>query len=393
MPPPKAKQTLQLTAGKCVLGGECLAVHEGKTVFIEGAIPGEEVEVRVLQEKKDILKARVTRVLKTSPHRVDPVCPHVVLCGGCQYQHMDYEEELRWKEAQVREVMQRALGFDPVRPIVSGPKSYGYRRSATFHAVGGGRGKKPHFSYIGKDNVSAVLLKQCDLLDPALERMVVDVPMHAAGKIGYKMSNSGSLVDDRKESFFRVTLSGKTLLAHSQSFFQNNWEVTEKMAALARQWTEDAMPDVFFDLYAGVGTFSFLSGENVGRVIAIEESRQAVSALRMNREESGWKALEVVEGRVERVFGDAWKRAGTERSLILLDPPRQGMEKSLCEFLATEVRAQRMIYISCDPATLARDLKTLLSGPWKLQEVVPFDMFPRTKHVEAAALLYYNEGD
>ncbi len=375
-----------------MLGGECLAVHEGKTVFIEGAIPGEEVEVRVIQEKKDLVRARVIRVLKPSLERVEPVCPHVTLCGGCQYQHMSYAEELRWKEAQVRETLEKALGPVRLRPIVSGPKPYGYRRSATFHAVGGGRGKKPHFSYIGKDNVSAVILQQCDLLDPVLERMVVDVPMYAAGKIGYKMSESGSLVDDRKESFFRVKLSGKSLLAHSQSFFQNNWEVTEKMAAVAREWTEEAMPDVFFDLYAGVGTFSFLSGENTGRVIAIEENKQAVSALRMNREESGWKALEIVEGRVERVFEGAWKNAGTERSLVLLDPPRQGMERSLCDFLAREVRAQRMIYISCDPATLARDLKILTTGNWKLEEAVPFDMFPRTKHVETAALLYYNEG-
>ncbi len=381
-----------MTAGKCVPGGDCLAVHENKTVFIEGAIPGEEVEVRVTREKTNLLYARVTRVLKPSPERVEPVCPHVQLCGGCQYQHMSYAEELRWKEAQVRETFRRVLNSDRVAPIVSSSQPYGYRRSATFHAVGGGRGKKPFFSYIGKDNVSAVMLKQCDLLDPALARMVLDVPMNAAGKIGYKLSETGSVVDDRKESFFRVTLSERSLLAHSQAFFQNNRAVTELLAARAAEWVQQVSPQVFFDLYAGVGTFSFLCARDVAKVFAVEENRQAVSALRMNRDEDKWEALGIVEGRVERVFPELWEKEGRADSVLLLDPPRQGMEKGLCEYLAKKVEAKRLIYISCDPATLVRDLKTLaIQGAWKLKTVVPFDMFPRTKHVEAAALLYYNE--
>lgn len=374
-----------------MLGGECLSVHDGKTCFIEGAIPGEEVEIRVIQEKKNFLRARVVGIIKPSSERVEPVCPHVTLCGGCQYQHMSYQEELRWKEAQVRETLEKALGAVRIQPIISGPKSYGYRRSATFHAVSGGRGKKSSFSYIGKDNKSAVILKQCDLLDPAIERMVLDVPMNAAGKIGYKLSASGSVVDDRKESFFRVKLLGKTLIAHSQAFFQNNWEVTEKMAEKVREWVSRAEPKVFFDLYAGVGTFSFLCAGGKGSAVAIEESRQAVSALRMNREESGWEELEILEGRVERIFPGAWEKSGSLEAVLLLDPPRTGMENGLCEYLAHKVNAKRLVYISCDPATLARDLRVLTEGNWKLEEAVPFDMFPRTKHVETVALLYYNE--
>jgi 23S rRNA (uracil1939-C5)-methyltransferase len=388
LPPPKAKEHLTLIAGKCVSGGDCLALHEGVTGFIEGAVPGEKVEVLVTQSKKDLFRARVVRVLEPSPERVEPVCAHVKLCGGCQYQHMNYAEELKWKEAQVREAM-RSFG-DVVKPILRGPKEYNYRRSAAFHAVGGGRGKKPHFSYIGKDNVSAVLLKQCDILDPALEKMVLQPPMHAAGKIGYKMDRAGRLVDDRRESFFRVTLSGKDLIAHSQGFFQNNWEVTEKIAELVRGWLVDVQPEVFFDLYAGVGTFTFLCGEGIEKVVAVEESRHAVRALRMNKEEKKWDALEVVEGRVERRFREAWEKWGKPASAVLFDPPRQGMTKDLAETLGSTVGAKALIYVSCDPATMARDLKLILAaGRYQLGQVVPFDMFPRTKHVEAAALLLY----
>lgn len=393
LPPPKAEKNLVLTAGKCVLGGDCLAVHGGKTFFIEDAIPGEEVEVRLLQEKKDIVRARVARVLKPSASRVEPVCPHVGICGGCQYQHMSYDEELRWKESQVRETLERVLGAaPPVRPILHGHKSYGYRRGAAFHVVRKGRGKPPAFAFIGRDNVTPVLLEQCDLLEAALQNLILRPPARVdAKKVSYKLAEDGQTVSDLKESIFRVTLSGTTLLAHSQSFFQNNREVTEMIAEKARLWVTQAAPGVFFDLYAGIGTFSFLSARGVPRVFAIEESRQAVSALRMNREESGWKALEIFEGRVERVFPGVWERNGDADSVILLDPPRQGMEKRLREYLAGGVRAKRLLYISCDPATLARDLKTLIDpGAWRLSEVVPFDMFPRTKHVEAAALLVYN---
>lgn len=360
-------------------------------MFLEGAVPGEEVEARTVQEKKDLLYARTVRVLKPSPGRVEPVCVHTAVCGGCQYQHMSYQEELSWKEAQVRETVEKSLGLSGiVRPILRGPKEYGYRRSAVFHAVGGGRGKMPRFAYIGKDNVSAVPLSQCDILDPALERMIVSVPMHAAGKIGYKLDEKGRVIDDRKESFFRVTLSGQTFLAHSQGFFQNNWEVTEILAAKLRGWVEETAPDVFFDLYAGVGTFTFLAARDVPATVAIEESRASMAALRMNRQEKKLEELELVEGRVERAFPEAWQRRGSPRSLVLFDPPRQGMEKSLATYLGSQVDAQRLIYISCDPATMTRDLRLILSGGrYSLESVTPFDMFPRTKHVEAAALLLY----
>ena len=177
---------------------------------------------------------------------------------------------------------------------------------------------------------------------------------------------------------------------HYSGFFQNNWEVTEILADKIRSWVNSASPKAFFDLYAGVGTFTFLCADQVENIYAIEESRQASAALEMNAKESS-RRIKIVQGRVESAFPKVWGSVATKDAVIFVDPPRTGMEKSLTDFLAEKVQAKALIYVSCDPATLARDLKILVSsGNWQVEEVVPFDMFPRTKHVEAAALLYYN---
>jgi 23S rRNA (uracil1939-C5)-methyltransferase len=182
------------------------------------------------------------------------------------------------------------------------------------------------------------------------------------------------------------------LLVSSQAFFQNNWEVTELISKKIAEVVAGLRPQIFFDLYAGVGTFTFLCATAVPKIVCVEENPHAVAALRMNREEFNWPQVTIQEGRVERVFEKLWRDAGVSDGLIFLDPPRQGLDQKLATFLAGSVNTKALIYVSCDPATLARDLKILLgTGNWKLGEIIPYDMFPRTKHVEAVAFLYYNE--
>ncbi len=382
---------LGLRIEKSVFGGEGLAFHDGKTVFVENALPGERVEARVLAEKKDWSRARTTKVLQGSPARIEPHCRHYGRCGGCQYQHVDYPEELRMKESQFREVLGKLAGIhDRVSGIVRGKHETGYRRSATFQVLREKRSKRPALAYVSKDNVTPLPIQSCDLLHPALARVLEGTP--AIGKdtkkISFKISQEGKVHQDEKEVFFPVTLSGQRLLVSSQAFFQNNWEVTELMSKKIEEAVSQLRPKIFFDLYAGVGTFTFLCAKNIPKIVCVEENPHAVAALRMNREELGWSQVEVHEGRVERVFEGLWSDAGAPDAVIFLDPPRQGLDKKLSMFLAGNVQAKALLYVSCDPATLARDLKGLLgAGNWKLDEIIPYDMFPRTKHIEAVAFL------
>lgn len=394
MPNPKTKETFELRIEKSVFGGDGLASLDGKAVFVENALPGEIVQARFLSEKKDWSRAKTLKVISPSSARVEPPCRYYGRCGGCQYQHADYPHELQMKESQVREVLEKIAGIrDNVRSVLHGKLDYGYRRSATFQVVREKKTKIHSLAYIAKDNVTPLKVQSCDLLHPSLARVLREVPRigRDTKKISFKLSQDGKVHSDEKEVFFPVMLTGQRLLVSSQAFFQNNWEVTELISQKIAEVVSRVRPQAFFDLYAGVGTFTFLCAKGVPRIFCVEENPHGVAALRMNREALGWSQVDIQEGRVERVFETLWRETAVSDALLFLDPPRQGLDRKLTAFLADRVKAKALVYVSCDPATLARDLKILLSaGNWKLGEIVPYDMFPRTKHVEAVAFLYYN---
>lgn len=382
--------TFVFRVDKTAFGGEGLAVREGKVYFVEGALPGEEVEAAVLEEKKNFGRARVRKVLKASPHRIEPPCRYASHCGGCQYQHVDYEGELALKEAQFEEILRPLPGAaTATRPIVRSPKEYGYRNALTLHPVFSKKSKTAALGFVAKDNVSRVAVSSCLLADPALAPVLTRQysVKPSVEKLTFRVAEDGRVVGDADEVFLRVKLAGQSLLTSSKGFFQNNLAVAGLLAEKIAAWVREASPDVFFDLYAGVGAFSFTSAAGVPKVVAVEESPSSVQALRMNREERK-AALAVVEGRVEKKFAEIWEREMTARAFILLDPPRQGIAPELARQFAGMEGASRLAYVSCDPVTLVRDLRVILEGGrWKLAEAVPFDMFPRTRHIEAAVLL------
>jgi 23S rRNA (uracil1939-C5)-methyltransferase len=383
--------TVFLKVTKSAFGGEGIALFEGKTCFVQGALPGETVEAQIVQEKKNFAKARTLRVLEASAQRVEPPCPHYGTCGGCQYQHVSYQEERRLKVLQLSETMERLAGVKaPIEPMLYSEKEYHYRNSVTFHVAWNPKPLPPVFYFIGNDNVSQVTIRRCDILDDRFEP-ILKTPVSLQKKIkkiNFKLSQSGDIVSDEEERFFRIRLNGEPIIANSKGFFQTNLRITELLVEKVKEWVNAAQPQVFFDLYAGVGTFSWLCAKEVLRIFCIEENPFSISALRMNREEKNAKSVEIIPGRVENVFPPLLARVGAKEAVLLMDPPRQGLEKSLAEKIAQLEGAKALIYISCDIPTLARDLKIILSGKrFVLSQVVPLDMFPRTKHIEAAVLL------
>ena len=371
-----------LKVEKTAFGGEGLAhLPDGKACFIEGALPGETVSAEILSEKKNFVKARLKQILQASPDRVTPPCPYYNHCGGCQYQHVSYPTELKFKEDQVRELLSRQAGLDPklVAPIRFSHKDYAYRNSVTLHA------QKTMFGFIGKDNRSIIPVKNCLLADERLEpvfRFKLQ-KKKKADRVTFKLDEKGRIVSDLEETFFRIRLKDESFLVSSQGFFQNNLAVTELISDQISRWVEEEAPEEFFDLYAGVGVFSFLSAKNVPKIVCVEESPQSVQALRMNRDERKRTSVEILEGKTERLFPKRLERDPKMKKVILMDLPRQGLDAGRARFLAQRAESSTLIYLSCDPATLARDLKTILGGGRaKVTQVIPFDMFPRTAHVE-----------
>ena len=378
---------VELTVEKTAFGGEGIAhLPGGKTCFVEGALPGETVSAEILFDKKNFVKARVKQVLQTSSDRVTPPCPYYDHCGGCQYQHASYAAELKFKEEQIRELLSRQAGLDPklIAPIRFSPKEYGYRNSVTLHPM------KEVLGFIGKDNRSVIPVKNCLLADERLQP-VFKLKLQKkkkADRVTFKLSEKGQIVSDLEETFFRIRVKEESFLVSSQGFFQNNLTVTEQVADQISRWVEETAPQEFFDLYAGVGIFSFLSAKHVPKIVCIEESAQSIQALKMNRDERKRPSMDILEGRVERMFPERFLKDTKSKSLILMDPPRQGLDAGFARFLAEKTGVSSMIYLSCDPATLARDLKIILSGGhYRVTEAIPFDMFPRTAHMEVLVRL------
>jgi len=383
-------RNLEIEITKLAFGGEGIGVVEGKTCFVEGALPGETVIAKVLQDKKNFMRARTLRVLTASPGRVVPPCVYVDMCGGCQYQHVAYADELRMKEAQVREAVMRGLGLpgDVVRAIRRGSKEYRYRNSVTLHPT---QKEGPQtLGFVARDNRTRLAVADCLLVDERLTPVFRTRfrPKKGADRLSFKLGDKGEIVTDQEESYVRIQVGGRSLLASSRGFFQNNLEVTGLIAAEVARWTAETRPDRFFDLFAGVGTFTFLAAREVPNVFCVEESPESLKALRMNRSEQGMNAVEIVEGRVEKAFPLVFEREKKGRVMLCLDPPRGGLERDLAEFIGAKAGVAGIAYVSCDLATLVRDLRILLANDrYEVREIVPFDMFPRTKHVEIAVYL------
>lgn len=358
--------------------------------MLEGTLPGETVEADVLSEKKNYVEAKVTQVLNASSERVQPPCRYVGWCGGCQYQHMTYEEERRIKNAQVLELLGAfAERPDVIQPIRSSEKEYGYRNSVTFHQSEPDRKKKTSIGFIGVDNKTIIPVSECLLLDPALSTVWARCgrSVFTEKKLTFKLSESKDIVSDTDERFFRIRVCGTSLLTSSKGFFQNNLAVTELLVEVVKNWVAASRARLFLDLYSGMGLFSLLCAKDVPEIICVEENGPSLEAFKMNVEEQKRSGIKLKAGRVERIYNLIANETALDGSIILLDPPRQGLEKNLAMALGHS-RAERIIYISCDIPSLARDLALIrAAGQFDVAKIVPFDMFPKTKHIEAAVLL------
>lgn len=384
-------ETIDLTIEKIVYGGAGLARHEGRVVFVPGAAAGEKVKARILKDCKNFLEAELVEVLQASPERVEPPCQYVSRCGGCQYQHLSYKEELRWKDAQVRELLTRHGGVenDKIQPITASPNDYGYRSSVTLHRTKPG-GVPQRMGFIGRDKTTPIIIDRCLLTEPRLERVFQwdENLVRDEDRRTYRIAADDSCVTSRTESYYQIPIGGELITAATQGFFQNNIPVAEIMARQAGKWLRSIKADHVADLYSGVGLFGLLSSPPKASVTFVEENEASVQALRTNIADRPGRRFRVHVARVERAFSRVLDDATPAIDSLAIDPPRSGMPRDLCQKVADAKGIKGIVYISCDPATLARDLK-LLTAPGKrsVESVMSFDMFPRTQHIETMVFL------
>lgn len=384
-------ERVTLTLGDMAFEGGAVAHDGDRVIFVDYGLPGEEAVVELHTERAGVFMGRVVEVLKPSPHRVEAPCRYFGQCGGCNWQHIDYQHQLDLKRHIVREQLRRIGRFAdaPVSPTVGADNPWAYRNHIRFTAK-----PKGEIGFIQRGTHRFLRIDECLIADPWINALLPKLQGHGAGlhQVAIRRGvNTGdvlvqpdlSAIDPSipaAKKYYEEELLGHRFRISGASFFQTNSPQAERLVRLAQERLALQPGDTLADAYAGVGTFAVILAPYVRRVIAIEESHAAVADAAVNTE--GIANIECHEGKVEDVL------PGIEETVnaLILDPPRQGCHAGALD-AALHLRPERIAYVSCDPSTLARDLRLLVDGGYELRDVTPVDMFPQTYHIECVASL------
>jgi 23S rRNA (uracil1939-C5)-methyltransferase len=385
--------TIVLTGiGEC--GGALGQSPEGLPVNTFGGIAGETVQVRILRDSETQLEGMVEKVVTPSPHRREPPCPYFGDCSGCQWQHIEYPHQLVLKQ----ELVQNALagqGFDfTINAVVPAPEEFGYRNHARFTV----RRRLNRFGFINRVTRRFAPVDQCLIMTEGINSLMAAL----AGRCGetsqfsirYGVNTDEYLIQPKLknpevtvitgQTYYHEIMAGRRFRVSSPAFFQVNITQAEKLAEIIRDRLQLTGEETVVDAYAGVGTFAVLLAPYVKKAIAIEESGAAVKDARANIR--GFNNVELLEARTESVL----PHLGRLADAVIVDPSRNGCHPGALKTLNC-YPSKRLVYVSCNPEALARDLVTLTHGPYDLEDITPVDLFPQTFHVETVATLKHNQ--
>jgi 23S rRNA (uracil1939-C5)-methyltransferase len=355
---PARGDVLEITVEKVIFGGDGLArLSQGFVIFVPFAAEGDRLRVRIKDRKAQHARAEIVEILQPGPGRENPPCPYYAKCGGCQYQHLTYAEECRLKENQVREAFARVgkMPDAPIRPLIPSPQPYGYRNRITVHAEDGGVG------FRGIDGRQLVDVDKCLLARDDVNAQLTRLRASRPADGHYSLRDA------------TVPPSG---------FFQANHDLSGKLKELIAQ----ALPErgeVLLEGYCGGGFFTGTVANRFARVIAIDnDPRTLLDANRLALANVTWRESDAAFAVPEELV--ALRDAERDDTTVLLDPPREGLPLRLAEALCGYSVAH-LTYVSCDPATLARDAR-MLSKTYRLLSVQPIDLFPRTAQIECVSV-------
>ncbi|OQP31633.1 23S rRNA (uracil(1939)-C(5))-methyltransferase RlmD [Pantoea latae] len=420
------KQRITVTVDELDSFGQGVARHQGKTLFISGALPGERAEVTLVEEKRHYARGKATRLLSTSPERVTPRCPHFTRCGGCQQQHAAEPLQQRSKAAALsRMLSQTAQRTVAVDEIIAGP-TWGYRRRARLGLQWQPKMRELQMGFRQEASNDLVAIRECPILAPELEALLPPLrdclsALKGASRLGHielVLADNGPLMvlrhldalhaEDREklerfsherslmlfldggealekvrgsEPFYH---SGEVRLTFSpQDFIQVNDAVNQQMVAQAMAWLDLQPDDRVLDLFCGMGNFTIPVGKFVQNAVGVEGVAALVRQAAYNAQLNNLKNVRFFQHNLEEdVTRQPWAAQGFNK--VLLDPARAGAAGVMAHVV--KLAPTRVVYVSCNPTTLARDSQTLLSAGYHLERVAMLDMFPHTRHLESMVL-------
>lgn len=358
---------------------------DGRVVFVPGTAPGDRVRVRIERARARFARGRVDALLEPAPTRVEPPCPAFGRCGGCAWQHLDYPAQLEAKRRILSDALVRIGGISLAEPppLTPSPEPYGYRLRTRLQVEGGRVG------YRRKGSRELCAVESCPVLVPGLEAGLRQLAARAPANDGewelacvsgeVRVSELG--VGGRAGAPLELAVAGERVRFSAGVFAQANALLLESLVGSVLGALGSG--GLLVELFAGSGLFTLPAARRFASVVAVEGDPTAAEDLGANLAAAGLTHVRVVRRRVEEAGSEL---RGLSPEALLLDPPRVGLAPGGAELLAS-LGAARVAYLSCDPATLARDLKALAPHGYRLVGVEGFDLFPQTPHVEALALL------
>lgn len=430
--------------------GEGIGRIAGYTVFVEGALPGETIRILIVKVKKNYGYGKLMEILEVSPERREPMCPVAKQCGGCQLQHLSYEAELAYKTREVKDVMERIGGIKgvEVKPALGMENPWRYRNKAQFPV---GRGKNGcAIGFYAKRSHRIVDTEKCFLQNECNDEIIgivrtflneFHIPLYDeekhkglvrhiltrigrnSGEImvcivinGKKLPNSDILVERLKavEGVVSIVLNvnkektnvilgqkiivlwGKDTITDSidgiafeispLSFYQVNPVQTEVLYGKAVELADLKGDETVLDLYCGIGTISLFFARKAKKVFGVEIVPEAIADAKKNAARNGITNAEFAVGAAEEVIPRLYEEEGITADIVVVDPPRKGCDEKLLETIL-RISPEKIVYVSCNPSTWARDLVVLKEGGYALKEVQPVDQFSHSVHVEVCSCL------
>jgi 23S rRNA (uracil1939-C5)-methyltransferase len=443
VPAVQRNQELELDVDSLAYGGRGVARHGELVVFVSRSLPGDRVRARVTKVKRRYAEAKAVEVLQKGPGRVEPRCPHFGVCGGCAWQDLDYEEQLRHKTAQVDDALRRLGHLDgyTLEPTVPAVELYGYRNKLEYSWSNGPDGPSLGFHVAGRwDTLLAVdvchiasepgncvrraferwardsaltvrtgegflrhlvvregrrtgqLLAQLVTAPgdvPAVERLRELVPPETVGAVrsvndGVAEVTAGLPTETLfGAAEFEEEILGVRLRLTAGAFMQTNTEMCDRLYQTALEFADLRGDETVWDLYCGAGAIALVAARAAGRVVGVELSEESVARARENAALNAIANVEFVAGDVAREARPLRDRLGPP-DVVVVDPPRAGLTPKAVRRVV-ELAPERIVYVSCNPTTLAPNARQLVDAGYRLERVRPVDMFPHTAHIECVA--------
>lgn len=378
-----------------------------KITFVTNALPDEIVDIEITKENKKIIEAETIQIKKQSPNRIEPICPYYKECGGCDIMHLTYEKELEWKQNKIKEIMKKYAGLDvTIKPIITSNQPLHYRNKITLQVQNGSIGlfskKSNHLIPIDKcmisdQKINKIIeqLKECDLTKT--NQIVIRIGENESmvvlddgnkEELKSKLSNVTSIIVNNKcihgKTHITNKIGNKIFQISKTAFFQVNQNTTEKLYNEIIKKADLKNKESILDLYCGTGTIGIYLSDYVKECFGVEINQEAIKDANENKKINNVENFKFMSGNVNQIF----KGNLPKTDLIIVDPPRSGLDETTANGLL-DLEISNIIYVSCDPFTLARDLKKL-QEKYQIISITPVDMFPRTHHVECVCALTLN---